>query len=244
LKNSPLPFKRLFAEGTVIVAGVLLALAADGWMEEQEERRLEDGYWGELRADLVQADSILEAAVSFAAERQAGALVVLDALQGSLSDAVSAEELVYGMAMGNALYSPPVPRDTWDEIVSEGRLHLLRDPPLRRDIAAFYRSAELLREFNLEWIDYVFPYRRAMARLLPPEVYSAAVGASLYPEDSHPVALPTRDELADALRNNDSVRASLGDVLNVNVAAIRETEVRRAHLTGLIDRIDTLIGLE
>jgi hypothetical protein len=244
LKKSPLPFKRLFAEGVVIVAGVLLALAADGWMEEREERRLEDSYWAELRADLVQADSLLEVAAQFASDRQDGALLVLDAVQGTLSDTVSAKALVYGMSMGNALYIPPVPEDTWNEIVSEGRLHLLRDPPLRRDIAAFYRGVELLREFNQEWLTYVLPYRRAMAPLLPPDVYAASIASSLYPDEVESLEWPDRDELAEALRNDDPVRGSLGDVLNVNLAAQREIDTRRVLLQDLLPRIDAIEGSE
>lgn len=242
MKKSPLPFKRLVAEGVVIVAGVLLALAADGWMEEREERRLEDVYWAELRADLVQGDSILGSASAFAVRRLAGAHLVLDAMQGRLSDTVSTESLVYGMSMATGLYSPPVPRDTWDEIVSEGRLSLLQDASLRRDIAAFYRSVELLREFHQEWVGYAFPYRRAMARLLPPAVYAASVTSSLYPDEADTSPWPSREGLEAALLNNPSVAETLGDVLAVNFAARRETDTRREAVQGLIARIDVIVG--
>ncbi len=243
MKTSPLPLKRLLAEGVVIVAGVLLALAADGWMEEREERRLEDVYWTELRADLVQGDSILEAASAMAARRLAGANLVLDATRGRLSDTVSAEALVYGMSMANGLYSPPVPRDTWDEIVSEGRLSLLQDPSLRRDIAALYRSVDLLREFHQEWVEYVLPYRRAMARLLPPDVYAASVQSSLYSAEGVDTShWPSLAELEATLLNEPLVAETLGDVLNVNLAAQRETDVRRDLIRELIARIDRVVG--
>ena len=242
MNSTSLPLKRLVAEGLVIVAGVLIALAADGWMDERAERQLEAIYWTELKEDLLQADSILGAAASFARERQAGARLVLAAVRGELSDTVSVEALAYGMSMANTVYSPPVPRDTWDEIVSEGRLSLLGDRELRREIAALYRSVELLREFHLEWVNYVFPYRRAIAHLLPAEIYIESVAGSLY-EVPRTQELPSIDALLEMLSGDEGVAASIGDVLTINEAAIRETEVRQERIRELIPRIEELESL-
>jgi hypothetical protein len=48
LNRRPLPWARLLAEGAVIVAGVLIALTADRWMQGRDDRELEREYLVQL----------------------------------------------------------------------------------------------------------------------------------------------------------------------------------------------------
>ena len=49
--GSSLPWKRLIAELTVIVAGVLIALAADSWWEQRQENERAEAYLKQLLVD-------------------------------------------------------------------------------------------------------------------------------------------------------------------------------------------------
>jgi len=69
-------WKRLIAEGLVIVAGVLIALAADRWTQGLDETEQETIILGQLLAEFEQADSILREGADLAEGRLAQAELV------------------------------------------------------------------------------------------------------------------------------------------------------------------------
>lgn len=59
-----LPWKRLIAELAVIVAGVLMALAADSWWEQRKERRRANAYLRQLLVDLRSTERQIQGAIA------------------------------------------------------------------------------------------------------------------------------------------------------------------------------------
>ena len=60
----PLPWKRLLAELTVIVGGVLIALAVDSWSERRQEREQAEAYLEQLLMDFQETERRLHATIA------------------------------------------------------------------------------------------------------------------------------------------------------------------------------------
>ena len=112
---------RLVAEGVVIVAGVLIALGADRWMQQLDARELEREYLEQLLDDFIQVDSILQRSAADWERRQEQAEVVLAAIDGTLPSTVDARRLALSIGLSHWLFSPPLPRETWQDLIATGQ---------------------------------------------------------------------------------------------------------------------------
>jgi len=135
---------RAGAELVVIVVGILLALAFDGWAQQRADRELETEYLARLVQDLV-ADSTelvgLLGHFTFRQEMTAllrGALAHPSAYEGDL-DALLGSVVVATLDPGE--FSPSTA--TLREMEGTGNLTLLRAPRLR---GVLMRTAEILNE--------------------------------------------------------------------------------------------------
>lgn len=217
MSAKPVPWKRLFAEGLVIVAGVFIALAADRWVQTADEYEQEAAYLAQLLDEFEQTESILLAAAEEAERRQAQAELVLSATDGSLPDSVDAREITLALGLTHWLVNPEIPRNTWQDLVATGHLGLVGSH-VRRSIAEFYRYVDQQTGFHAEWLGYISPYRREVSFVLAPELLLAIAqfkidGALLADE-----LIPSRPELLAAIRSS-GLRSPLGEVMTTNWAA-------------------------
>jgi len=83
-------WRRLLAEGVVIVLGVLIALAVDRYAQGIDDRRLEQQYLAQLLDEFEQIHEMLENSAHFAETRQGYTEVVLLAMDGTVADTLDA----------------------------------------------------------------------------------------------------------------------------------------------------------
>jgi hypothetical protein len=186
---------RAISEFLLIVAGVLTALAADGWRDERAEIRLEQEYLVRLTQDL-QVDTLIWRSSADDTRQKLEALSRLRAwlqrpdttesgLRGLASDIAKGARLAYV----GTFYAQ---ESTYDELINTGRFHLIRDPQLRRDLAQYYRRIGLHKE-------------RLGARVTT----FAPLSYELIPRESE--FLPSPDLSYDELRQiGSAARAQLG----------------------------------
>lgn len=215
MSRRPLPWGRLLAEGAVIVAGVLIALTADRWMQDRDDRELEREYLVQLLDDFETADSTLTWAIAFAEARLEYAELVLAAAEGQVPDSIGALDVARAIDLTAWLFSPPMPRDTWSELVADGKLTLLTNRSLRREIALFYRTVDVQEGFHREWTQYMLPYRMAASSVLPPQLVLAIAQQEIDGQAIDPELVPARDSLVAAVR---ALRPG-GEPLRLNWAA-------------------------
>jgi hypothetical protein len=126
-----LPWKRLLAELAVIVAGVLIALAADAWWGRQQEREHAEEYLEQLLADLQKTKGRLRATIEADSTRlEAVNSVIGRALRGPLPPADSLE-----LPTGYNYFEPL--RGTLAALIQSGDLRLLRSDSIRFELIAF-----------------------------------------------------------------------------------------------------------
>jgi hypothetical protein len=78
LRELSVPWKRLFAEFGVIVAGVLIALAVDSWWERQQEQKQAEQYLQQLLVDFRKTQVRLHGTIDGDTKRLEGVNRVLD----------------------------------------------------------------------------------------------------------------------------------------------------------------------
>jgi type II secretory pathway pseudopilin PulG len=160
---------RLAAEFVVIVLGVLVALAADRWIQAVDEAQQETEYLLRLAVDLSADSAVLERASAMESLRVEWGWHLLDLLREVPSTVPATAETL--LQIDWLHYGPALPSNsnTWDEILATGNLSLLQDEDLRDDLAAYYRLADFLEDIERTWAEEYTTYRAAAVRSLTPE---------------------------------------------------------------------------
>lgn len=126
---------------TVIIVGVLVALAFDNWTSSRSERRLEQNYLARLSRDLRADSAMLDSYTRQATLGQLGARQLLYALVNqkvTIADSLVARH--FSDATRGALLSSR--RPTIEELTSTGNLRVLRDDRNRDAILAYYSEVD------------------------------------------------------------------------------------------------------
>lgn len=129
---------RLIAEFFVILIGVLGALAADQWAQDREDRGLESEYLERLRAD---AGYDREEIQFVLAVSRAGLEAVDSLLDPTFSERASDDALLGAALLAASARQLDLSRGTWEELVSSGRIALLKEPKVRLALADYARFA-------------------------------------------------------------------------------------------------------
>lgn len=142
----------------LIVAGVLMALGVDGWMQDREERRLERESLSLLRADLQLLGEQLDEFTEYHDAQQASGELLFTSLRDStrLEPTVGVARALTDMASRRTL---SLPRSAYGELVTTGTLRLVKDPTLRREIVRFYetlsRDEAIIARNNQAFVDEI-----------------------------------------------------------------------------------------
>lgn len=133
---------RLSAEVAVVVLGVTIALWADGWVAERNDRAVETARLGALQDNV----NVTLAELREARDNAAGAADALRELvslkQRDRHDDEVEELLRYGFLYGPTFF-PEL--NVYDDLKNSGELALLTNPELRRSLATMETRLELAR---------------------------------------------------------------------------------------------------
>ena len=133
---------RVFGEFVLIVAGVLVALAADQYAETRRERTLEASYLNRLYED-VEATTESVRGVGARFLRAELAVRYLDSLLASPGAEPPGGSVLYLATQRASPGSLPTYfRGTLDEMESTGNLRLISDPSLRGRVLSFFEWEE------------------------------------------------------------------------------------------------------
>jgi hypothetical protein len=223
----------LLGEFVVIVAGVLLALWVDELREAHVNAELEVQYLGslmtDLDADLVQFDST----EAWMRRSEAAAATVLALYEGT-PPTESTADLVAAVETAGWQYSPSVTRNTIDDLRSTGNLRLIRDPTLRRAIAAYYATVEGISIPLAEVRDRIWAqYDARVANVLGPaerlgvlQSWPGSFGQGTTSDALEAAKPPSVEELIAALRAFPELEIAAGEVLYQTING-------RASLAGM-----------
>lgn len=140
-------YKHLAAEFVIVVVGVAVALAADGWRQELLDRNLENEYVERLIFELEITRSRLVQEREFLAEAHEGARRLLEKFESSehLDSDDAIMDFAYAARTGGYTNGTTNRLVAYDELVSTGRLQLIRQTNIRNSLANYSSVADGLR---------------------------------------------------------------------------------------------------
>jgi len=212
------------SELLIVVAGVMIALAADGLLQERADRSVEREYLLGLAADLAADTAEISNTLRLAAERAALGHMVLRAMD---SDTVLApNDLATAVERVMYLRYPAYSRSTILDLMSTGNLRLLRDLQLKNELSRYYQRIDRMDQWTVEWRQVQMDLAYYLPGLLDLRMREAlissgapTVGSYDYPKLPWAPALDVGE--ADAkvilqkLRGNPAVRSRIEGMIRI-----------------------------
>lgn len=227
----------LLGEFVVVVVGVLMALWVDQLREAGDNAELEvqyvESFIIDVDADLAQFDE----AERWMRRQESAAATVLALYEGS-PPAEDPADLVAAVETAGWQYSPSITRNTIEDLRSTGNFRLIRDPALRRAIAAYYRTQEEISIPLADMRDRIWAqYDARVANVLGPGERLTVLqrpesfGYGITSDALEAAEPPSVDELIAALKAFPELKVAAGEVLyqTINMRAGLES-MRRAAL--------------
>jgi len=135
------------SELVIVVAGVLIAFAADGWRQERQDRSLELELVQALIEDLRIDTAAISSLAAVTQERAEYARLVLSAFETGTT-ALAPDEFVRAIEFGNYFSYPNYSTATIDDLTSTGRLRLIRSAEVKDAIADYYAEIDWTGQFE------------------------------------------------------------------------------------------------
>lgn len=164
------------AELVLVVVGVLIALAVDGWISDSRDRQTERVYLELLVRDIEGIRRQADLQIEFEQERIDAAARTYKALSSS-DPRAKRSEIRSALALLITRRTVNMRSATYDQMVSSGHLQLITNHELRNEIVRFFaemeRNEQIMNNNNRELIDDVFvPFvmRIGVSALVQPDV--------------------------------------------------------------------------
>lgn len=147
------------AELVLIVAGILIALAIDGWVSDRKDREQEVTYLELLARDVAELIQQAEQQFVFEQDKANVAARVLELLDGP-NPAAHQDELGMLLSALHSRRTVSLVSATYDQMVSSGHLQLIRNQELRdkvvRHFAQMRRYEQIFANNNQDLIDDIY----------------------------------------------------------------------------------------
>lgn len=135
------------SELVIVVAGVLIALAADGWRQERQDRVIEREYLLRLSQDLETDIAAISNIMDLTEERAQYGQVVLDVYDtGSRPE--SPADFVEAVEYGHYFSYPDYSTTAIDNLTSTGDLRLIRSEAVKDAVSRYYATIEWTEQFS------------------------------------------------------------------------------------------------
>ena len=209
----------LTGEFFVIVVGVLVALWVDQLREARDNAELEveyvESFVVDVEADLAQFDE----AERWMRRQESAAATVLALYDGS-PPTEDPDDLAWAVETAGWQFFPSITRNTIEDLRSTGNFRLIRDPALRRAIAAYYRTLEEVSIPLADMRDRIWAqYDARVANVLGPGERLTVLqrpesfGHGITSDALEAAEPPSVDELIADLRAFPELKVAAGEVL-------------------------------
>jgi len=202
---------RTFAEFALIVVGVLVALALEGWWSTLQDHRAESEYISDLYDEMERNVIALDGVGELRSEAEA-ALTQAAYLLETGQHLDSAEVFVVSLVRGGTFQTVPrITNSVFEDLRSSGRLRLIQNDKLRRSIMNHYGrlDATLLR-LRRGQEDLRSGLAALLARHLPPGMVETESVRDPMSKIRGPAATPNNlRAVAEALATDANTRAEI-----------------------------------
>ena len=176
-------FGFFFAELVLVVAGILIALAIDGWVSDRKDREAEVTYLELLARDIDELRAQAEEQLLFEQDKVAASATALRLMRDP-DPAVHREELGRLLPFLTGRRTVSLRSATYEQMLSSGHLQLIRNAVLRDSIVRHFARLEryelIIGKNNQDLIDDVY---------IP---FMLRAGVSQRPNMDLPTGVPSR----------------------------------------------------
>jgi hypothetical protein len=149
----------LLAETVVVVVGILIAIAVDGYRSDLTDRRLERDYVDRVRADLHQDLEYLDSVWNPRLKMKRDALdSIAPIIRGQLPLPEDKLGFLREVSLGGVLGASVddwYTDTTFQDMLATGNMRLIKDPDIRALISQYYRGTEnATRRVEARFTDY------------------------------------------------------------------------------------------
>lgn len=146
----------------IVVAGVMIALYADGWIQARQDRALELEYVERLIGDLQLDTAAISNIMARSQERAEHGRVILSAFD-TRERAVSPADFVRAVEYGDYFSYPSYSTTTIDDLMSTGNLRLIRSTEVKEAVSTYYAEIDWTGQFR----ELQRPIQMALGELIP-----------------------------------------------------------------------------
>ena len=141
-------WRQALAEVTLIVAGVLIALAVDSWWEDNREREAEISYLEALKLGWLTSRESLESSIKEHQDIIYAGDEILKLINAGLSDKSSGE--FFSKVANLYLFRTWAPdTGTYDDIINSGRLLYIQNEQLRKELSGFRTTVARIQKYEI-----------------------------------------------------------------------------------------------
>ena len=167
-----LRWAQVILELALLIAGILIALAVDGWIDDRRDERAERRYLELLQRDLDSNLEVLAETLEFEERQAAAAAMAYKALRVGAVPLEERDAVAAALNQLTARRTLRLARATYTDLLSTGNLRLIRNAGLRDQVVDFYERAEralLIRDRNNQmFVDQMYmPYLLDSALVAP-----------------------------------------------------------------------------
>ena len=225
-----IPWARIFAEGFAIVVSILLAFGIQAWWDARQERVAEAEYLAAIHDEIERNLSGLEGNIDVAAGRNA-ALERAAALLDSDLYVDSAKVFIESVVLGSLYSGPPrVSTAVFDELANTGRIVIIRDLDLRREILELYARTRIAYERMEDDSNQKGSRLEALVvRHVPPTAIRRGPMPNDYSVDPASLSPGELAAIAESIAEDPSLlgemRAAFSDYRDSNIIRVRQHEL-------------------
>jgi len=139
---SGIAWPRLGAEAVIIIASIPLALGVDEWRQGREDRKMESEYLDRLVDDLDANLAIAERQQMVDAEKVKHARRIYPLVSSGDMTGLDLESAAIESYLASPSDTPTWIDDAFEELLNTGRLSLIENGEIRRELSSFYRILE------------------------------------------------------------------------------------------------------
>lgn len=148
-----------FIEFILIIAGILAALAIDGWVQDRADRKSERAYLELLRDDLIQIENELQGYVAFETKNLETGTALYRALDPEATDR-QPDELQTSFASLSGRRTVQINSAAYSDLQSTGNLQVVKNQALRQSIVRYFSQTErtelVIEKNNSALVDNLF----------------------------------------------------------------------------------------
>ncbi len=158
-----------FGEILLVVIGILIALQVNNWNNDRKDRIQEKKFLSRLSADLETDLQNISSAIFHNNDRMQRARFLLETIDHPQLAEDSSNYFIQSIEYAGYTNLPVISDHTFEEIISSGKLSLIRNEDIRREVQKYYSWTFNRAQYNFIREDTQLAYLHSRIGILSPD---------------------------------------------------------------------------